>query len=299
MFIHDLQQLAKMPPLIEGDINGCEWLGFNTIEELCAPCLAQSEANISAFMQPIFGDMQQSRLGHYYELLWRCILHFNPNYDIIHNNLQIHQHNTTLGEMDFIVYNRALERYEHWELALKFFLGAGDTQQLNHWFGPNLKDRLDIKFEHIKNKQSQLSLHPASIAQLEKQSIPITHRRVLIQGKLFHPSNIDTFNKPLSANIHPQINPEHAHGQWITQDDFAHRPHDTHYYVLNRHLWLSGANHFSSAIQHSTQCQEKQLCNAKLQEPIQLLAHNTPIQSAFFLTPNDWQSSALQQHTNA
>ena len=42
-------------------------------------------------------------LGKYFESLWSFWLHQNPRYEVIHENLQIHNNKITIGEFDFIV----------------------------------------------------------------------------------------------------------------------------------------------------------------------------------------------------
>ena len=47
----------------------------------------------------------------------------------------------TIGELDFLVYNTTEQRIEHWEVALKYYLGEKDLS-LPYWYGLNREDTL-------------------------------------------------------------------------------------------------------------------------------------------------------------
>ena len=155
---------------------------------------------------------KDQRLGSYFETLWSFALQLNPRYQLIERNLQIHDGERTLGEMDFIVLDNETGRYAHWELAIKFYLGVDDTVNLDAWHGPGKKDRLDLKVDHLLSRQTLLSTHPVAKALLKQRGIVIDDCAVILKGRLFYPW------QQCGPEYHPHTaNPAHLGGQWLTR----------------------------------------------------------------------------------
>lgn len=162
----------------------------------------------------------QPRLGHYVERLYRVLLEHLLGWDILLQNQQIHSNGRTIGELDFIVYNRHRQRMEHHEIAIKFYLGHS-TQ----WFGPNPHDRLDLKTDSLLNQQSQRSNTPEALALLKSHGIdrPLLPR-IFMPGYLFYPRSkalvaetSETYqnSRALPPLTLPQTVPcNHLRGQW-------------------------------------------------------------------------------------
>ncbi len=132
-------------------------------------------------------SVRGKRLGHYFEALWQYWLNDNERYELRHSNLQIQDAGTTLGELDCIVYDRQTDELQHWELALKFYLGCGDLQNPANWIGPGASDRLDLKLTRLLQHQLPLTRHPASIKYLAYTAMPIARQHIILKGRLFHP----------------------------------------------------------------------------------------------------------------
>ncbi len=56
--------------------------------------------------------------------------------------------------MDFLVYNTTEQRIEHWEVALKYYLGEKDLS-LPYWYGLNREDTLLKKLAYFTERQFQ------------------------------------------------------------------------------------------------------------------------------------------------
>lgn len=107
-----------------------------------------------------------------------------PRFRLLAHQLQLRDGSNCLGELDFLIEDRALRRYEHWELALKFFGWSGDQ-----WIGPDSKDQLTQKLERMQGRQLSLSQTPAFRQWLQQHSPEAIagpwQRRLLSRGFAF------------------------------------------------------------------------------------------------------------------
>lgn len=225
------------------------------------------------------------RLGAYFEHLWSYWLQHNGRYQLQAHNLQVMHDQKTFGEFDFIVHDSAAGHFEHWELAVKFYLGIFPLDDMQHWFGTNIQDRLDLKYHHLINKQLVLSeMRPARLL-CEQHGWPIQHRRLISKGRLYYPWPPSTQRPALPRCI----DPAHLHGYWMPHAAFlqqaAHHP-QAGYHWLDKNEWLVCQPRpplTLSAIQDRLQQQHKphpvQLhISGWLQQPLRL-----------FIMPDHWQ----------
>lgn len=177
------------------------------------------------------------RLGTYFERLWSYWLRHNGRYQLMAHNLQVIQDQQTLGEFDFIIHDNAADQFEHWELAVKFYLGVFPLDDMQHWFGTNTQDRLDLKYHHLTGKQLKLSERHPGRALCEQHGWPIRQRRLISKGRLYYPWPPTT----RSLSLPRCIDPDHLHGYWMSQTAFLqqarHHP-QADYLWLNRTEWL-------------------------------------------------------------
>ncbi|WP_018405432.1 DUF1853 family protein [Marinobacter gelidimuriae] len=171
---------------------------------------------------PLLREPPQKRLGHYVERLYRVLLESLLGWDILLQNQQIHSNGRTIGELDFVVYNRHEQRVEHHEIAIKFYLGH--TQ----WFGPNAHDRLDLKTSSLLDQQSQRSQTPEARELLAGHgiSVPLI-ARIFMPGYLFYPP----------AKVPAYVPADHLRGNWV----YAHQLHPEDcatWVVLRKPHWI-------------------------------------------------------------
>ena len=112
-------------------------------------------------------------------------------YETLANNVQLYNGKQTIGELDLILYNHEEKLTEHWELAIKFFMGAAPFAPIN-WVGINSNDNLQRKMTHMQTKQF------CSIwVDTEKHGqVKIDKRYGVIKGRFFLPMNIANFVYP-------------------------------------------------------------------------------------------------------
>lgn len=171
----------------------------------------------------------QRRLGFYFERLYEVMLTDLLGWEILLKNAQIQSNGHTLGELDFIVHNTTDDRIEHHEIAIKYYLGFPNSGSEALWYGPNARDRLDLKSDRLINHQSTRTRHPETRELLSSHGIkgPIS-ARIFMPGYLFYPLAIAV--KAPSTTPH-----NHLRGWWAYADELEetdtstwvqlHKPH--------------------------------------------------------------------------
>lgn len=206
------------------------------------------------FAQSALEDTQQyegnSRLGFIYQDLWHRLFEQSEQFDICESELQLIQDKTTLGELDFILNNHVSDEFEHWEIAIKFYLLKDGL-----WYGPNAIDRLDKKFTHMLERQLQHGQKP-----FFKQLYPQYQQlkpRLMMQGRLYTNPFHDEV-APTECNGFP-IQGSQVAGFWC----YHHQVHnlDETLYRVPKPLWAIGLEEFHEPLNELTNrpvhCQTK------------------------------------------
>jgi len=176
-------------------------------------------------------ETPQKRLGFYFERLYRILLEDLLGWEVLLQNRQIQSNGRTIGELDFVVHNRSENRIEHHEIAIKYYLGVPEPSGETRWYGPNAKDRLDLKTDRMLHMQSQRTALPEARALLADAGIegPVVPR-VFMPGYLFYPAETQV--------IAPEsVPPGHLRGQWcyLSQVQSSDLPG---WVVLNKPHWI-------------------------------------------------------------
>lgn len=231
--VRDLAWSLCSPALLQRRDAGVHWpddAWYASIGKLFHPQLSRLDVNPQD-LHEFLAQRRDRRLGHYFEMLWRYWLEHNPAYRLLHANLPVRAAGNTLGEFDLLVHDRQTDKVLHWELAVKFYLGTGDTRQSANWWGPGKRDRLDIKTGHLLQHQSQLSRHSEAQALLATKGLQVDASWLIVKGRLFYPR--DTVNSPPSG-----ANPRHPRGFWLSGGDL-HSLRQARWLVLEKHQWLA------------------------------------------------------------
>ena len=129
--------------------------------------------------------LASGRLGRYFERLYRLFLDVVLGWEVLARNVPVRRDGRTLGELDFIVRDPHTGAVEHHEVAVKFYLWGG-TKGRSYWYGPNSRDRLDLKLARMRGHQLPLSQTPDAAAVLADLSLPAPQRtRLYVPGYLF------------------------------------------------------------------------------------------------------------------
>lgn len=182
----------------------------------------------------VLTEQPARRLGHYFERLYQCLMEDLLEWEILLKNQPVRNNGITLGELDFVVRNPIDNAVEHHEIAVKFYLGhRGADQEAPLWYGPNSRDRLDIKTQRLMGHQSQMTERPEARNLLESLGIETPVRpRVFMPGYLFYPPG-----DPLPAPANVPC--DHLRGNWLYIDDLGEMTDDTKQWVpLIKPHWL-------------------------------------------------------------
>lgn len=217
--------------------------------------------------------VKSTRLGIYYETLWRFYFSQQPEWELLHHNLQVERNGNTLGAFDFLC--RRGSEYWHIETAVKFYLchatNSDNALDWHHWIGPASHDRLDLKLSHLR--QHQLPLHKTAEAIIQLQNLYPEAAEwksgLCLQGYLF---------SPVPAEYSPAFSGEnHGNGYWWHLQDFLRYlgDHtDTEWIILERQRWLSPAhsNDPDELIHGGDLAQQLQLQIGGMKRPLLLAA---------------------------
>ncbi|MET4027564.1 hypothetical protein ABIE59_003102 [Marinobacter sp. MBR-99] len=149
----------------------------------------------------------ERRLGHYFERLYEVLLVELLGWELLLKNQQIKAGNRTIGELDFLVRNPHTRCVEHHEIAIKYYLGVNEGPDITKWYGPNAKDRLDLKVDRMLSHQSPMAQRVEAQALLAELGIsePIIPR-VFLPGYLFYPGD--------EVKLPGYVPVGHRQGQW-------------------------------------------------------------------------------------
>lgn len=219
---HDLLQLLKAPMLLSHTED--------------TPVAKELPVDFEALMRQDEATPQNKRLGKYVEQLLGDYLQQHQEVSNFHKNLILADEGRTLGELDF-VFDHKGQRY-HWELAFKFYL-LHQHQGMKAFFGPQGRDRLDLKINKLRQHQLPLIAHP-HFDHLRKDH-PTIQSELYVKGWLFY-----HLNHKLEVPDLPKLNPEHAKGWWL----FEHELHSeyfesgTCFQIVEKDRWLTGIEVF-------------------------------------------------------
>ncbi|PNK61263.1 DUF1853 family protein [Psychrobacter sp. FDAARGOS_221] len=164
------------------------------------------------------------RLGFHFEGLihfwledgYRLGLH---PYEVVAHNVQLYNGMQTTGELDFILRNHDTDQIEHWELAIKFYLGSAPYDYVN-WVGINSRDNLERKLIHMQSKP----FRSVWVDLDGYHKIKIDKRYVVLKGRFFQPAHQSSDQATDRAFVRPE---------WLNDSFPMHRWHRLH----NRSDW--------------------------------------------------------------
>lgn len=214
--VRDLAWAIASPPLLNLEQAPCRWYRGEWYQDLYMTSRdwLQHLDEAPEELQERLDKQKDRRLGRYFETLWAFWLEKCPRFEVIEQNLALRDECKTLGELDFLVLDKVSGKYLHWEVAVKFYLGLGDICEHTNWHGPGKKDRLDLKVEHLLNRQSVICQRPAVQKLLQEMGHHVDACGVILKGRLFYPyANRENGIMPVDAN------PRHLRSYWLTMSD--------------------------------------------------------------------------------
>ncbi|WP_151707166.1 DUF1853 family protein [Acinetobacter sp. TUM15064] len=173
-------------------------------------------------------QLKSTRLGLRFEMfMWFWLLdHRYHAYELLGHSIQIIDGSRTTGELDFLIKNTETNQVEHWEVALKYYLGE-TYLGLTTWYGLNRTDTLKRKLKHFTQKQFQFQ---------QALDTDIQMRYAVLKGQLFLPlknsfADVGDFNQ---YSLPHWLNPDRRLGIWGTTIPKA----DLNFFRLQRQEWI-------------------------------------------------------------
>ena len=142
------------------------------------------------------------RVGAYFEQVVETSMHLASGWDVLGSNVPVRRERQTLGAFDLILRNPEGE-VEHWELAVKFYLGVPGAESMRDWLGPNQRDTLHKKVERMRSHQLPLSRREEGKLALRTLGVEADPRRQgHLKGGLFLPAGKEeSCSVPAGGNI--------------------------------------------------------------------------------------------------
>ena len=266
--------IPKLPP---------EWFNSDYIDSTSTgyflSWLQKIDGNPSALNEHL-AEQRSTRLGIYYEQLLSFYFKYyeingERRFDLLAKNHQVNADKRTLGEFDFIVFDRNTQCIQHIEVAVKFYLGHQDynhstlkpieknrpLHNWHNWVGPNFRDTLAIKMRHLQEHQLLLGKTIAGAQSLidlikikgYKNNIDqnITCR-LHISGRFFTPlssdlqpptycaqTNIKNFWLYRSETINSLERNSLEKAEWNKKINRTEESENNQYCLLPKQYWLS------------------------------------------------------------
>ena len=172
------------------------------------------------------------RLGHYFEQLIFFWLQHSERFIILVKNKPLRSDKKTLGEIDLIVQDQDTLNYEHWELAVKYYLAHYQNGVINY-IGPNANDYFHLKLEKLKEHQCKILESDEGKKLLSELEISDIKPKLLVKGCLYyHPKQ--------ESKSWENINVNHVKSWWVYLKEVENFLSDDHHFALiHKNEWLS------------------------------------------------------------
>ncbi len=192
-------------------------------------------------------EQRSTRLGIYFEQLLSFYFAHYPRFDLIAKNLQVNDNKRTLGEYDFIVYDKKQDSHYHIEVEIKFYTKRTSNTPIphnapyhdwHHWIGPNQRDSLGLKMRRLLQHQLRLYDTPAGNTAATALNIENLESKLLLTGRLYQ----HITEKPTQKPQHSDYSDDGI-AFWLHPSEITRYLKASSYIVLPRQLWLSDITH--------------------------------------------------------
>ena len=173
----------------------------------------------------LISDLEQiehprnSVLGKRMESFFSVAINHSERYKLIGSNIQIIENKHTLGEIDFLLFDKLTEKPLHVELVYKLYIyDPGFSSEVDRWIGPNRRDSFSQKLSKLKSRQFPLLHRPETFRYLQNFNLKpeAVDQQLCFKAKLFLPERKDLIEQDF-------INPECLTGNWFTMEEFMQK----------------------------------------------------------------------------
>jgi hypothetical protein len=188
-----------------------------------------------------FDDLQINEkipLGKRVERFFEYYVNLSNEYEIKKSNIQIIKDKNTLGELDFILYNKVKKYFEHIELVYKYYLY--DDRFKNEWdryIGPNRDDTFVKKLNKLKEKQFPLLFNDETQKYLRNIPFDNIKQKACFMANIYLPLH-------LKGKKLPFINNDCIKGYYINYEEFLQSKEykSYEYFMPHRYEWILDAS---------------------------------------------------------
>lgn len=220
-----------------------QFLGFINTPSLFKELdgLSQIELDINEIKEFDFNALNITTklpLGKRIERFFEFFIKQSKNYYLIKNNIQIINNKQTLGELDFLIYDKRKEKYLHIEHVYKFYLYDDSfPDEIDRFIGPNRDDSLAKKLAKLKDKQLPLLYKDETQKYLEGIDINSLEQKVCFKGNIYVPMHFKSENLPI-------INKSCIKGFYISYKEFLKQKQfrEFEYFLPPRNDWGNDCN---------------------------------------------------------
>ncbi|WP_072680270.1 DUF1853 family protein [Arcobacter sp. LA11] len=181
-------------------------------------------------------------LGKRIERFFEFYIINSNRYELILKNIQVIVEKNTIGEIDFVVFDKKNSEFLHVELVYKYYIyDKTFSSELNRYIGPNRNDTLIKKLTKLKNKQFPLLFKNETKKYLKDIDINNIKQRLCFKANLFYLQK--DFN-----NKYELVNNLCKKGLYITYKEFITNGiyKSMKYYIPHRYDWVCSFNTIDS-----------------------------------------------------
>ncbi len=219
-------------------------------------------------------------LGSRIERFFEFYIKQSKNYELIKKNIQIINNKQTLGEIDFLLYDKKAEEYLHVEHVYKFYLYDDSIEnELDRYIGPNRNDTFVKKLEKLKIKQLPLLYKNETQEYLEGIDVNSFKQKICLKGNIYVPMHF------LGKDI-PILNNSCVRGFYIKREEFIKQKHfrEYKYHLPPRNDWVCDCNTNEIWISFDGVIDTIDILLNQQKSPLLWLKNKKNISQSFFVT---------------
>lgn len=173
-------------------------------------------------------------LGKRIEHFFTFYIQNSKNYELVKSNIQVINNKETLGEIDFIVFDKRDEKYIHIEHIYKYYLyDESFENEIDRFIGPNRDDSFAKKLTKLKEKQLPLLYKNETQKYLEDLDKKEFSQKVCFKGNIYVPMHL------LGKDI-PIVNNSCIKGFYVSHKEFLGQKQfrEYEYFLPQRFDWV-------------------------------------------------------------
>ncbi|MCH4823222.1 DUF1853 family protein [Gramella lutea] len=159
---------------------------------------------------------RNSVLGKRMESFFEIAIKHSTRYQLIASNIQVIEEKRTLGELDFLLFDKLTSRPLHVELVYKLYVyDLGFSSEDQGWIGPNRRDSYLEKIDKLKEKQFPLLYRPETLEYLKQLDLSpeSVEQQLCFKAQLYSPGSYST-------GILKKNNSNCLKGNWYKLEEF-------------------------------------------------------------------------------